>query len=461
MVNLAAKALSLDRTYHYDGITFGVIRNKRQVHPAFLENIDAVILQSESVQEANEILREVRHMPKAEDYLKPIFLHPHLAKDKLLSAEIDGVADPNQLQEAAEKSKAIYTQIGKVKVDGNKSQHPDGDMLLKASQFIFSRKKPLTPLRDRNAKLHYRFPFLTSFFEENGEEKALGVLRLGEKQGWFNTKMIDKLHLCPTCESAHSNLRATCTKCRSVNIQEEDLVHHFPCAHIAPISDFEKEGGHGLHCPKCDKALRHIGNDYDKPSAIYNCNDCHHTFQQPEYRSLCIDCGEDVPIEKMEETSIYSYELTAKGHSAIQNGTQVNGNLSVQKQPGLDEPGVFEFDVFKLLVRQEVAKQRTSAQPKAMVGQVKIDGLPLQNYSEDMQTRLSEEVCSIIKSYLKPADAVSSNGARTYYFMLSDAEKNSALQIKDVLTFNLNKLISSNLRTKGTNVQVELEPLIK
>lgn len=460
MFNQSAKALSLDRIFQQDGLSFGVVRHKRQAHLSFVQSVDALIIQSESSNEALEIVRAIRQLSEADDYLKPLFLHSIFEKHKHLQSECDGIADPDNLEEAADKAKEIFRLINKLPAQTTSHQHMDGELLTKLSQYLYTRQKSLAPTPDRYAKLHYRFPFLTNFFEENGEQKALSVLKLGEKQGWFNTKVVDKLHLCPECDSAHHNLRACCPKCHSVDILEEDLVHHFPCAHIAPFSDFQKKGNGGLHCPKCDKSLRHIGNDYDKPSAIFNCHACHHTFQQPDFRALCIECEAEVSLEKLKETCINIYELTSKAKSALQNGEQISSSTT-SKKPGLTEPGVFEFDVFKILVRQEMMRQKSQEKSTAMVGQVKIDGLPIQNFPAEMQARLSSEVCKIIKSYLKPADAVSSKGAKTYYFMLSETEERLADNIKEVLTFNLNKLIASNLRDKNANVQVDMEPLLK
>ena len=460
MFNQSAKALSLDRILLQDGLSFGVVRHRRQAHLSFVQSVDALIIQTNSSTEALGIVREVRQLSNPDDYLKPLFLHPIFEKYKHLQSECNGITDTEDLDEAAEKAREIFRLSNKLPTQTASHQHLDGELLVKLSQYLYTRKKALEPSPDRYAKLHYRFPFLTSFFEEKGEQKALSILKLGEKQGWFNTKVVDKLHLCPECDSAHHNLRACCPKCFSVDIVEEDLVHHFPCAHIAPMSDFQKKGNDGLHCPKCDKSLRHIGNDYDKPSAIFNCHSCHHTFQQPEFRALCIECETEVSLEKLKETVISNYELTAKAKSALQNGEQISSNTA-SKKPGLTEPGVFEFDVFKILVRQEMMRQKTQEKPTAMVGQVKIDGLPIQDFPEEMQTRLSSEVCKIIKSYLSPADAVSSKGAKTYFFMLSEAEEKLASNIKEVLTFNLNKLISSNLREKNANVQVDLEPLLR
>lgn len=460
MTQQAARTLSLDRVVYHDGLSFGVVRHKRQLQPDFIQNVDAFVVQVDSSAEALDILREVRQMTADAAFLKPVFVHPNLAKIKAVVAEFDGISTADDLTEAVERSNEINKRIDKLPTQNASHKHPDGELLVRVSQYIYTRQSSMQPLPDRNSKLHYRFPFLTGFYAEHEEHKALSVLKLGEKQGWFNTKKLDVVHLCPSCDSAHHNLRATCPKCHSVDIKEEDLVHHFPCAHIAPISDFQKHGQDGLVCPKCDKSLRHIGNDYDKPSAIYNCHDCHHTFQEAAYRALCIECEEDVAIEKLVEANICQYELTSKGHSAIQHGTQV-GTASISKRMGASEPGVFEFDVFQILVRQEMVRQKAQEKPTAMVGQVKIDGLPMDKFSEDMKERLSSEVCSIIKSYLKPSDVVSSKEARMYYFMLPEAEQKTANNIKDVLTFNLNKLISSNLHDKNANVQVELEPLVR
>lgn len=459
MLQYAAKTLNLDRTLYFDGYSFGLVRNKRQVTAGFVQNVDALIVQVETESEARAIVQEIRLFPLLEDYLKPVFLSARFSHNHKLLQEFDGVADPENLSEAAAKTAELTSKIERLSPVIPSGQGMVGEVLVKAVQFGFTRHKNLAPVPNSRAKLHYQFPFVSTHFEENEEQKVLEVFKLGEKQGWLTGKLVDKVHVCPECSSAHQNLRATCPKCRSIDITEQDLVHHFPCAHIAPMSDFQKKGGDGLHCPKCDKGLRHIGNDYDKPASIHNCNACGHTFQQAEFRSFCIDCNEDLHLHRLEEVSICQYELTAKATAAVQNGSSVSMGASFSN-PGRGH-GVFEFDVFKVLIRQEVLRRREKGQPGAFVGQVKMDGIPVQQFSSGMEETLKGEVCDVIKSYLKPSDVVSSKGARHYYFMLTDSDAKTAEKVRDVLSFNLNKLLHANLGAQAAKVQIEVEALVK
>src|SRR5204863_524990 len=58
----------------------------------------------------------------------------------------------------------------------------------------------------------------------------------------------DRIQVCPRCHGM-PRYRKGCRSCGSVKVTNERLIHHFACAHVAPVSDFEKSGE--LVCPKC------------------------------------------------------------------------------------------------------------------------------------------------------------------------------------------------------------------
>ncbi|MDL2252272.1 hypothetical protein LJC12_05410, partial [Odoribacter sp. OttesenSCG-928-J03] len=103
-----------------------------------------------------------------------------------------------------------------------------------------------------------------------------------------NSVLIDKVPLCRHCFSSHLVFTETCPYCQDSDIYLEESIHHFQCANISPESSYVK--GDDLVCPKCRKKLRHIGVDYDRPSALYHCRICSHSFSKPKMRVTCTSC---------------------------------------------------------------------------------------------------------------------------------------------------------------------------
>lgn len=459
MLQHAAKTLSLDKILYEEGLSFGIVRHYRQIQPGFIRSVDALIVQPASGREFESILRELRAMPSPEEYLKPVFIVDSPAMRQGKHFDTDGFADLEDLSGAAEKVRKIQSRIDKLGSNPSLHEGFDTEVLLKILQYIFTRQTDLQPQPNRFSNIHYHYPFASYFLAESEEQRLLSIFRMAEKKGFLKGELVDKIHCCPECGSAHQNLRATCTKCKSVDIVEEDLVHHFPCANIAPVSDFERDGHDGLHCPKCDKSLRHIGNDYDKPSSIHNCNHCHHTFQQAEYRSLCIDCGGDFELHRLEEAYIRQYQLTAKGNSAVQTGAITGGEIAGPKLTSRND-GIYNLDVFKILVKQELMRtdrpERTGT-----LGQVKLEGLSLADMPEARQEAITQEICQIIKSYLKNTDVVSTKGIKSYYLLMPQSTLEEADQLKDVLAYNLHQILVSNLKQKTVQVRVVMERLAR
>ncbi|HHM21215.1 MAG TPA: hypothetical protein ENJ20_04235 [Bacteroidetes bacterium] len=454
-----ARTLSLDKILYHQGLSFGIVRHSRQVQRSFVQSVDALIIQTASDRAFEDIARQIRNMPQPEEYLKPLFMVANPSLKPTLQNETDGITELTNLSAIAETARAIHREIARIALVEYTPQTPEVDAVLKILQFLFTRKKELLPFPSRYSKVHFHFPFATHCYEEHEEHKILHVLKLADKQGWLTGKVVEKVHLCPDCGSAHQTMRATCPKCNSVDLTEQDLVHHFPCAYIGPISDFQNPDMNGLHCPKCDKSLRHIGNDYDKPSSIYNCNSCRHDFQQSDFRSLCVDCGADNDLQNLREWDIKGYRLSAKGKSIVLNGTGF-GKAVIAKAKMPVASGIYEFDVFKILLRQELAHRRVNPRP-GVIGQVKIEGLVLDHIPMKTREELALEICQVIKSYLTEPDVVSAKGPGLYYFMITENGLAEVQYLIELLSYNIGQLISSNFDARQITVQVKLEPMVK
>ncbi|MEM1436632.1 MAG: hypothetical protein AAGG11_21460 [Pseudomonadota bacterium] len=127
-------------------------------------------------------------------------------------------------------------------------------------------------------------------------------------------EFFERLHLCGHCHSPSVHAREVCITCGHSDLTEEDLMHHYPCAHQAPASLFETEDG--LVCPKCRKALRHYGVDYDKPGHIVTCGSCGQSMSEPDVAFVCASCGQSTAGDEAPTRTWHHYRLTEEGRRA-------------------------------------------------------------------------------------------------------------------------------------------------
>ena len=128
------------------------------------------------------------------------------------------------------------------------------------------------------------------------------------------SRFLERIHICPKCGNSHQLFIEACPNCKSSDIQEEPMIHHFRCANISPESAYAQDGQ--LICPKCKKLLRHIGVDYDRPATVHTCN-CGNTFLTPEMRVRCTSCGNVHSPAELIPLDIYEYRITPEGLRAF------------------------------------------------------------------------------------------------------------------------------------------------
>lgn len=131
------------------------------------------------------------------------------------------------------------------------------------------------------------------------------------------TRFVEKMHVCPTCANNHLLFFECCPKCASSDIVEEPVIHHFRCANVSPEHTYMSDGE--LRCPKCKHLLRHIGVDYDKPSSVYTCHQCDHTFMYPDMRVLCTEDRRTWRPDELRVVDVEEYEFTPEGIRAFAN----------------------------------------------------------------------------------------------------------------------------------------------
>ena len=354
----------------HEGLAFYVLRGgEGPFDVELLRGVDAVVVDCETAPDPLDAVRAVRAHPDRAIYLKPVFLiNAKKMRERtggeraILQSLTDGrVYTLERLEAAAQTTRDIllrdedFTNLHSVSFED--------EVLTKVLRFLVSRDEDgLAPFPSRTAKLGYAYPIVDVNYQFRNEQKALRALEIGESDGLFAGEFVDAWYVCSHCSESNVHPREVCPECDTPALQEEDLVHHFPCAYVGPISDFRDEmGTNTMVCPKCERILNHVGVDYDKPSSIFTCRNGH-TSQNPPVVAKCFTCGTDTRAERLTKRTFKRFALTPKGKEKARTGVMAN----VRELNDLD--GVVEFDIFETMLRYEVERARATSHESALVG---------------------------------------------------------------------------------------------
>lgn len=183
----------------------------------------------------------------------------------------------------------------------------DPQTRLLAQAFVSARQ--LTPVRCAETTGGICYP---------GFPSAEHTVPLAEslcQQRYMKRTFFDRLHECAKCGSRRLSVREECTACRSPDLHQSALVHHYRCAALQPEADFRQ--GHLLICPKCSVQLRNYGKDYDKPGQTQICGSCGHATSEPAVGFVCLDCNTHADGDAVKRIDVHSYALTEMAVTAL------------------------------------------------------------------------------------------------------------------------------------------------
>ena len=147
------------------------------------------------------------------------------------------------------------------------------------------------------------------------------VTTIAEKlagEGLLTRTFFDRLQSCPHCASSRLNVREECDTCRSSEIADVGLLHHYRCAYLGPAKDFEAPDRR-LICPKCAKELRHYGSDHERAGEAVECLACGHVGDAAAVGFVCMDCNARFDAAAARLKSIFHYAMSDAGHAALQS----------------------------------------------------------------------------------------------------------------------------------------------
>ena len=329
------------------GLTIGRIYDFHTGDLGKLERYDAIAIRYSNPVFTRHLVSSIRSTRQKFIYLLPIFIESSadISSSYEQDLTVDGMIQyKDELRSKLEKIRYLSARAREIRLV-QFVRYDDG-ILYALLSFLYTRSiESVIPKLDASTRVGYRYPLLSDFdLVRPHNVSHLSILDKAENVGYLNGHFHDVSYVCNQCSSGFLQFREVCPSCHSAHIGSQEMVHHFRCAHVAPISEYTKmEGGdRSLHCPKCDHSLKHIGVDYDKPSEIHQCQTCDHEFQYYAVRAKCTNCGTDQQVEHLAKKKFKSYEITQKAIAALKDGRLTD---SIQNDPNTIE-GAIGWDLF-------------------------------------------------------------------------------------------------------------------
>jgi hypothetical protein len=150
------------------------------------------------------------------------------------------------------------------------------------------------------------------------EDFAANLERLAD-QGYLERVFVDRLSLCPNCDSPALNVQEICSSCGSSHLERFVAYFHFRCGYVGAQTSFKLEPG-GMRCPKCKRILADLGTDYDSPGTFFRCLACTAEFQTPHIGGRCLRCScrfDQAGMQNAHERDVFAYRLTESGQRAL------------------------------------------------------------------------------------------------------------------------------------------------
>ncbi|MEX2484298.1 MAG: hypothetical protein WED10_07060 [Brumimicrobium sp.] len=410
---------------------------------------DSVIIESNNRSFVEKFMRSIRTHNNSDIYLKPVFLLKNSkVEDPLINNLIDGVIfSIDQLELISDYVKQILLKINDFVFV--KSISLEAEIISRVINLMVSRDKyELFAYPYLNSGLGHIYPEASISFSPRDEHNLLTILETAESEGLFTSVFNDRIYLCTNCQTGILSYREVCPKCNSADSKAEDLVHHFSCAYVGPISDFKNAIDDELNCPKCNKNLNHIGVDYDKPSLLHTCKKCDHKYQDYHVKAKCITCLHDNDVENLIPRTVKNYYLTKKGENVAYHGF-----LSTSKDFN-EVPGTVKFDVFKIMLKYEIErlKQNDSTSNIAYLT-ISNAGELYSRIGIDRQKILVSEMIRILRKNLRSSDFIAFYNASTLILSLNDIPTKIANNVLQDVAKITTILLKKNF--KNTDIQID------
>lgn len=403
-----------------------------------------------------KILTHIRGHSEMSVYLKPVFWVHAVGEESKVSEHVDGewARDGRSELEALRRQAAtINRRIRNIAGSGGRE---DSGVELRVLRFMSTRGHEVVPHRTEKHSDGFVYPKLTPLLDR--ESRSSGgelthVFSMLEDRRLVTGEFVMRQHACQNCGCAFLNFEEMCPHCGATDLETDELVHHFRCAFTGTLDEYKKEKGK-LVCPKCDRNLKQIGVDYDKPSVVYTCQRCHEQFQDPEVQTTCYRCEHTNPPEQQIERQVKKYSITALGEETAVYGLS-DSLLSILER----ESRLLDYATFQLIAESEAARIDRYQRSASSLLLVQVTGLRrLRSELGQRSEEVIEEIATAFDNTLRSSDYLSSRDESLYLFLLTETDKEGARRAGERLEQNIEAVLGQNLR-HPPELNIAVQPL--
>jgi len=403
-----------------------------------------------------ELLTYIRSHSAMSIYLKPVFWRHAEGQQSRVGPHVDGewTQDVQSVFRSLQvQASSINQRINNLVGSGGREE---GGVELRVLRFMGTRTHEFTPQRTIENSDGFVYPKLSPLLDResrSGGGELAQVLSVLEERRLLNGEFVMQQHACRNCGSAFLNFEEICPHCGASDLDGDDLVHHFRCAFTGALNEYKKEQGK-LVCPKCDRQLKQIGVDYDKPSVVYTCRRCHEQSQDPDVQSTCYRCEHTNSPEQQVEREIKKYEVTALGKETAVYGLS-DSLLSILER----ESRVLDYATFQLIVESEAARIERYQRSTSSLLMVRIAGLNrLRMELGERSEEVVEEIATAFDNTLRSSDYLSARDESLYLFLLTETDQSGARRAGERLENNIEGVLDQNLQ-HPPELNIAVQPL--
>lgn len=319
----------------------------------------------------------------------------------------------------------------------------DTNLALKTLRLLASRGNETEPVMTSERLQGFSYPLIEKLFSQ-ADQSIQQTLDYLAKLNLLSPRFVTRVHQCIHCASSFLNFKETCPQCSAEDLQVDELVHHFRCAHTAPLSDYRQEGK--LVCPKCEQTLKHIGVDYDKPSISYSCNSCRHSFSDPQILTSCFNCNRTTAPELLNHAAVNAFSVSAVGENAARHG--IDNLFSSVMDERLQLVSTESFSQFLRVEQARISRYKVS---ESCLMLILIDDLE-QLYLKvgERAPELFADIGEIFHRVLRLSDVITSRNDGFFVALLTETSAENGARALERLHVGIDDLLSENLRHTPT-----------
>lgn len=399
------------------------------------------LLEAKDVEEAYPGICALRQNRSPAVYLRPIVL---CLENDQGPQELLNAADGSSLIEGltAEILAKTLSRFDSINLWIERAQQlaekKDTSIAVKYLRFIASRGRAFAPMKTTRYNTGFIFPEFLPFLKKDDTADLQATLDFLLQQRVVRGDFITRAHHCSQCDCAFLNFKESCPDCGSDDLQLDELVHHFRCGHIGELKEY-REGGE-LSCPKCERSLHQIGVDYDKPSIVYQCRSCSHSFQDPQVMTTCFNCGHTTAPENLSVRDVMSYSITAIGSNAAEYGFETLFSNLLEVELKLYSP-----KTFREILQLEVARIERYKRSQSCLALINFD---LEKLYLELGARAEEtfaELSAVFSSVLRNSDVISAQTESLFLLLMTETTEQQAQLAMKRLTEGIVALMQTNM----------------